>query len=132
MRIFPAIFFICLLSIVFAGTTPAQWVQMNGPYGGHVSCFAVSPANSGTGGTHLFAGTYRGGVFLSTDNGTRWTAVNNGLTSMYVSALAVSGQNLFAGTDDKRIFIFTDNGISGTTVDTSLTDTNVYAFNGNF
>ena len=39
-----------------------------------------------------------GGVFLSTNNGTSWTAVNTGLTNTAVSALAVSGTNLFAGT----------------------------------
>jgi len=30
-------------------------------------------------GSNLFAGTERGGVFLSTNNGTSWTAVNTGL-----------------------------------------------------
>ncbi|OGU74600.1 MAG: hypothetical protein A3H45_10575 [Ignavibacteria bacterium RIFCSPLOWO2_02_FULL_55_14] len=54
-----------------------------------VSALAVS-------GTNLFAGTYGGGVFLSTNNGTSWTAASTGLTD--VSALAVSGTNLFAGT----------------------------------
>jgi hypothetical protein len=54
-------------------------------------------------GTNLFAGTYRGGVFLSTNNGTSWTAVNTGLTNYHVQSLAVSpdetgGTNLFAGT----------------------------------
>ena len=41
-------------------------------------------------GTNLFAGTYGGGVFLSTNNGTSWTAVNTGLTNTDVYALAVS------------------------------------------
>ena len=68
----------------------AQWVQTNGPYGGDVWCFAVS-------GTNLIAGT-NGGVFLSTNNGTSWTQVNNGLTNTGVLSLAVSGTNLFAGT----------------------------------
>jgi hypothetical protein len=49
-------------------------------------------------GTNLFAGTF-GGVFLSTNNGTSWTAASTGLTNTYVSALAVSGTNLFAGTN---------------------------------
>ncbi len=34
----------------------------------------------------------RGGVFLSTDNGTTWTAVNNGLTNSSYIAFAVSGR----------------------------------------
>ena len=69
----------------------AQWIQTNGPYGGDIRSFTVS-------GTKLFAGTEYGGVFLSTNNGTNWTAVNNGLTSTYIYSLAVSGTDLIAGT----------------------------------
>ena len=88
---------ILTLGVAFLGVlilttsyTLAQWVQTNGPYGGYVYCFAVS-------GTNLFVGTTGGGVFLSTNNGTSWTAVNTGLTNTVVLALAVSGTNLFAG-----------------------------------
>jgi hypothetical protein len=48
-------------------------------------------------GTNLFAGT-DGGVFLSTNNGTSWTAASTGFTNTDVYALAVSGTNIFAGT----------------------------------
>jgi predicted esterase len=50
-------------------------------------------------GMNLFAGTNGGGVFLSTNNGTSWTAASPGLTNTNVNALAISGMNLFAGTD---------------------------------
>jgi hypothetical protein len=63
-----------------------------------VNALAVSDAN-------IFAGTWGGGVFLSTNSGTSWTAVNSGLTNSDVRALAVSptvggtgGTNLIAGT----------------------------------
>jgi hypothetical protein len=85
-----SILLLFFVSLAHAGAAHAQWVQTNGPYGGMIISFAVS-------GTNLFAGT-GDGVFLSTDNGTSWTIVNNGLTSTNVSALAVSGTNLFAGT----------------------------------
>jgi hypothetical protein len=39
-----------------------------------------------------------GGIFLSTDNGSSWNAVNNGLTNLSVRSLAISGNNIFAGT----------------------------------
>ena len=40
-----------------------------------------------------------GGVFLSINSGTSWTAVNDGLTySAGVYALAISGKVIFAGT----------------------------------
>jgi hypothetical protein len=55
-------------------------------------------------GTNLFAGIYLGSVFLSTNNGTSWTAVDSGLTNTSVNALAASGTNLFAGTDGSGVW----------------------------
>jgi len=105
----------------------AQWEQTNGPYGGEVHCFAVS-------GTKLFVGT-SGGVFLSTNNGTNWNAVNYGLTlnnlTEYVSAIAVSGTNIFAGTNGpgpgSGIFLSTNNGTSWTSVNSGLTSQHISA-----
>jgi hypothetical protein len=77
-------------------------------------------------GTNLFAGTYGAGVFLSTNNGTSWTAVNTGLTNTYVGSLAVSGTNLFAGTYG-NVFLSTDNGTSWSAVNTGLTYPYVYS-----
>jgi hypothetical protein len=86
-----------------------------------VHAFAVS-------GTNLFAATwFGGGVFLSTNNGTSWTAVNAGLTDTNVAAFAVSGTNLFAGTYLGGVFLSTNNGTSWTAVNTGLTNYNVYA-----
>ena len=78
-----------------------------------------------------------GGVFLSTNNGSNWTPVNDGLTRPYVLALAVSGTNLFAGTSGGGIFLSTNNGSSWTSVNNGLTnkyvqsltviDTNIFA-----
>jgi len=78
-------------------------------------------------GSNLFAGTWGGGVFLSTNNGTSWTAVNTGLTDRDVFALAVSGSNLFAGTWGDGVFLSTHNGTSWTAVNTGLTNRDVSA-----
>jgi hypothetical protein len=112
------------LFVVFCLFTPtnslhAQWIQTNGPYGGFVYSYALS-------GTNLFAGT-EGGVFLSTNNGTTWTAASTGLTNTVVRALAVSGTNIFAGTDGGGVFLSTNNGTSWTAASTGLTNTTVYA-----
>jgi hypothetical protein len=64
---------------LFAFIVNAQWIQTNGPVGGTVNCVAIS-------GTNIFAGT-KGGIFLSTNNGSSWTAVNNGLTSYTILSL---------------------------------------------
>jgi hypothetical protein len=68
-----------------------QWVQS-----GVDSSYVVSITVSGS---NLFAGTDSHGIFLSTDNGTSWAAVNSGLTLSLNSfkSLVVSGTNLFAG-----------------------------------
>ena len=104
-----------ILAIFISSIPPksdAQWVQTNGPGGGHVSSFVAS-------GTNLFAGTLGGGVFLSTNSGTSWTAANTGLTQFDVNALAVSGTNLFAATDG-GVFLSTNNGTNWVSVSTGL------------
>jgi hypothetical protein len=78
-----------------------------------VRALAVCPVSGGL-GTNLFAGTEGNGIFLSTDNGTNWSAASTGLTNMYIRAIAVSpngasGTNLFAGTWG-GIFLSTDDG----------------------
>ena len=67
-------------------------------------------------GSNIFAGT-DGGVYLSTNNGTSWTAENTGLGNQSVSSLAMSGSNIFAGTYG-GVFLSTNNGTSWT-VDTA-------------
>ena len=87
---------LCILSFSFLALSfefcNADWVQTNGPYGGYITCLAIN-------GSNIFAGTDGGGVYLSSNNGSSWAAVNTGLTDNYVNALAISGSNIFAGTD---------------------------------
>ncbi len=90
-----------------------QWVQTNsGLSDTDVRAFAVSGAN-------LFTGTFDGGVFLSTNNGTSWTQTS--LDSVWVSAFAVSGTYLFAGTQNVQVFLSTNDGTSWTEADSGLT-----------
>jgi len=101
------------LFVAFTHTADAQWAT-NGPYGGSVYSLAVS-------GNNIFAATKFGGVFLSTNNGTSWTAANTGLpTTSTVTILASSGGNILAGTD-VRLFLSTNNGASWTAVSTDFT-----------
>jgi len=71
-----------------------------------------------TNGFDIFCGTLDG-VYLTSDNGLNWAAINNGLTNTHISALAASGSNIFAGTDD-GIFLSTNNGANWTPVNTGL------------
>lgn len=64
---------------MFPTFSSAQWLQTSGPYLWSINHLASD-------GTNIFAGT-SGGVFLSTNNGSSWTAMNYGLTSTpYVRA----------------------------------------------
>ncbi len=93
-------------SVLLCTGASGQWVQSNGPFGGVVQTLAVS-------GTDLIAGTFQGGMFLSTDDGGSWTAINQGLTDRGVNCLSVSGGHVFAGTNS-GIF-HSDNASTGWT-----------------
>jgi len=90
----------------------------------YVNALAVIP--NGTGGSNLFAGTYGGGVFLSTDNGASWVSVNSGLTNTFINALTVAGTTIFGGTNDGA-FLSTNNGTTWTPVNDSLSNIYIYS-----
>ena len=104
--------------------SPAQWVQTNGsfPGNGTVSALAFS-------GTNLFAGTSgssTGGAYLTTDNGTSWSAPDANLGNPYITAFAVSPTYLFAATDI-GVDRLPTNGGQWTFVSSGLTNRSVYA-----
>src|SRR5437899_2516260 len=73
-----------------------SWTSI-GPDGGFIMALAIDPVTPAT----LYAGTYRGGVFKSTNGGESWIAANTGLPDCQVSALAIDPQTpatLYAGT----------------------------------
>jgi len=77
----------------------------------------------------LFAGTFDGGVVRTDDGGVSWRAVNEGLTGLYVQALAVGpeGGSLFAGTLDDGVSRSDDGGASWRAVNEGLTSPDVQA-----
>src|SRR5271157_6009251 len=82
------------------------------PANDNVVSFVVKNGN-------IFAGTDSAGVYLSTNNGESWTAVNSNLpTYAYrITSLTVSGNNIFLGTlGGGSIYLSTDNGESWTAV----------------
>jgi len=81
-------------------------------------------------GSNIFAGTNSSGVYLSTDNGMNWTAVNTGLTSKEVIELATYDNNLFAGTTGGA-FLSTNNGANWTALNLGSTEyVQSFAFSG--
>lgn len=97
----------------FAGTTGdgiytstdngIKWVPLNqvGLSNNGINCFMWS-------GTNLFVGT-DGGVFLSTNGGSSWFALNSGLYNTVVTSLAQMDSTIFAGTSS-GVFVSNDNG----------------------
>ena len=78
---------------VSAGT--GIWTT-NGPDGGTIRALAVDPASPDT----VYAGTWGGGVYKSTNGGSAWAPANGGLDVPWVLALAVdpaTPDTLFAG-----------------------------------
>ncbi|HUK56385.1 MAG TPA: hypothetical protein VLY20_06985 [Nitrospiria bacterium] len=63
--------------------------------------------------TTLYVGTDGGGVFKSTDGGSSWAPINNGLIDLKVTALAidwVTPSRIYAGTENGGIFASLDYG----------------------
>ncbi|MGD0038316.1 MAG: FG-GAP-like repeat-containing protein, partial [Bacteroidota bacterium] len=104
--------------VYFSTSNGNFWTQTSG-INGYVQAVLIK-------GSNLFAGT-NGGVFLSTDDGTSWTAVDDGLTNTNVTALYTSGPNLYAGTTGGGVFLSADNGKNWTEIDNGFTNANVSA-----
>ena len=101
-----------------------QWIHLGGPFS-HADVYAIAVS-----GGNILAGAGAGGVFLSTDNGTNWKAVDSGLpANTGVNCLAASGSNIFAGTAG-GIFLSTDNGTSWTAGNSGLKNNTVTCLAG--
>ncbi|NOU45630.1 MAG: T9SS type A sorting domain-containing protein [Bacteroidales bacterium] len=106
--------------------TFAQFSQTNGPKGGDIRSFVKH-------NSYLFAGTFSGGAFRSSDNGDNWNAINTGLTTgsyapnqaLRVKAFLSYGNDLYAGTDGGA-FRSSDNGETWNMIDGI--PMNVYSF----
>jgi hypothetical protein len=109
-----------LIATLFSSTNLliAQWVKTPGLEGYFAKSFAVS-------GTSMFVGTELDGIIRSTDNGTNWNQVNNGVPKIGVASLVVSNQNIFAGIYGGGVFFSNNNGTSWTRIDTGLTYPNI-------
>ncbi|MGA2669688.1 MAG: T9SS type A sorting domain-containing protein [Ignavibacteria bacterium] len=69
----------------------------------------------------MFVGTYGAGLYLSTNNGTNWTALTNGLPyNAYINAILINGNSIFAGTWGTGIYLSTNNGASWSSISNGL------------
>ena len=100
-----------LFALCVVSRADAQWVRLSGPGGAYA--FTVN-------GQNIYAGSFGQGVFVSTDEGTDWTAIDSGLTSTDVFALASSGTYLYAGTFLDGMFVSSNSGLTWAPSDSGL------------
>ncbi len=83
-----------------------RWI---GPDGGVIVALAVDPLNS----MNVYAGSWGGGVYKSTDGGNYWFRSSDGLGSLVVNALGIDPQNpdvVYAGTYKGKMYKSVDGG----------------------
>jgi photosystem II stability/assembly factor-like uncharacterized protein len=104
----------------------AQWTQTNYPVGGQINSIAYT-------GNKLLVGNNSSGIYLSTDNGDTWTAVNKGFPSnSSVQDVIVKGNDIFAGTYKNGIFVFSEIDTSWTAINEGLTTNAIYNLTSDF
>ena len=96
------------LFLVLSPSWPAQWIQLNGPYGGTILSLAVMD-------TVIFAGTQYCGAYYSTDYGDNWNQVEGIPNTADVGWIAVHGNTIVAVAEiseslEAGSFISTDGG----------------------
>jgi len=105
--------FILILFTIANCVLKAQWVQSNGPYGAYAHTMVAS-------GSNLLLGI-NGGMYLSTNNGTNWTSVNNEISGQGILSLVNTDNYLFAATYSHGIYYSSNNGINWNSCNFGLT-----------
>jgi photosystem II stability/assembly factor-like uncharacterized protein len=106
-------FKLLFLFLLISNLSIAQWVQTSGPGGGQISAL-------GTDGTNYYAGISGHGIFVSSDNGVSWKAINTGLSRLNVLSIAAKGSMVLAGTDSNGVFLSTNSGNNWVSINNGL------------
>ena len=103
----------------------AQWIQTSGGYGGTIMDILDDDAG-------VFAASRGNGVYLTTDNGSTWAQMDNGMSNPYAVCMTGSGSNLFVGTtltyggSGGGVYRSTDGGQNWTLANSGLTSLRLY------
>jgi hypothetical protein len=119
--IIPLIIISLGLSLLAPPPGPNSWTQLLSPPQVWNDCIAINPTNQQI----IFAGTNGTGVYMTTDGGSTWGTVNNGLTDLSVQTLAMSYSSpttLYAGCISGGMFKTTNSGTLWTQIISGLTD----------
>lgn len=126
MRILSTKLFVSILfTFILITHASAQWVRRdNGMSGGDISAITTI-------GALTFAGTQGGGVFMSSDNGSNWTAINTALNNLSVRVLAVRGGVLYAGTTQGLFRVNVGGPYVWQSVNTGLSSQSIWGITSN-
>jgi photosystem II stability/assembly factor-like uncharacterized protein len=100
----------------------ATW-SLSGLAGQTITALVIDPLTP----TTVYAGVLGGGVFKTTDGGSAWSPINNGLTTSQIRAVAIDAQTpttLYAGSGGAGLFKTTDAGASWTLLDNARMNAN--------
>jgi ligand-binding sensor domain-containing protein len=126
MRHTPLHLFVAFVLVVLQVPCLAQgdfWIGASGPFGGLIEALAVDSAGT------VLAGTSRGGMFRSTDQGQTWSPANAGLGSSKVSTIAVHRSGTwFAALRGAPVCRSTNQGTTWINANAGLGSTLVEAF----
>ena len=108
MKSFRSIILVIVFVLNSAEYVLAQWIQTNGPYGGDVTAFALDSTIGSI--SKLYAVTYRGDVYRSSNKGVDWLSI--GQLDVQTNAMISYNSHLFVGAGDDGIFRTSDDGES--------------------
>lgn len=113
------------LLVLLSLSAQAQWKATSGPGGSAIQTMIES---NGV----LYVGTQGNGLFCSRDKGVSWQALNNGLTSFSIKAIAIKDQTMLVGTETGGVFRSTTGGQSWSPANSGLTfgDVSALVLNG--
>ncbi len=115
--------FILLILSFLSRLAVAQtiWEQASGPDGPHDTRAVAVNSH------HLIFAATSVGVYMSSNSGTDWKAINTGLTSTDVHSIAVdSKDHIYIGTDLGGVYLSSDNGNSWSQSSIGITSANIY------
>ncbi|MBM2840235.1 MAG: hypothetical protein HW412_763, partial [Bacteroidetes bacterium] len=117
---------ICVLAILLVsllpGITISQTWDAVGPYGGWINDLATDAAGN------IYAATYVGGVFRTTDTGNTWVQIYNDTLIFDPRVIALNSTgHIFIGTSIQGFFRSTNSGISWQKLNNALSTRNVRA-----
>ncbi len=108
--------FILLAIISLSIKANAQWTLCNKPSGALPFSLAIHNDT-------IFMGTVSSGIYRSTDGGSNWTQINNGITSMQIWTINKVGGAFFASSTGGNVFKSTNGGNSWVLSNSGITST---------